>query len=349
METAISFSDLGRSPAEVAGGLIEWRRGDRDEAVLRTLEASARTLTDRAFTIWVWYGSTADAVPVWILPVSVDQALSFAPRGPARVLARTIAAAELAGGRLGELSLAEWNGMTAVLSPGLIDDLCEPALAQVHAVPGRVAVSRLPFVVELGPGVEPRDAPTHPPGRGGITALASAAHVHPLQVVIALAEHGQDVDCEQYDPALVDALRAWGCDGHAPEPPPPSIAIDDDPCSRRRHARRALLRLLGMKKIGALYHTEFDHFSKGAPPDLRGEALEVGEALIRAGLLGTKPSVGQLHIYLRREALADIHALIDRGVTRDARLSAVWTSPEPGSAASLGASPSGPASASPSR
>jgi hypothetical protein len=85
-----------------------------------------------------------------------------------------------------------------------------------------------------------------------------------------------------------------------------------------------------MKKIGALYHTQFDHFAKGAPPDLRGDALDVGEALIKAGLLGRKPSVGQLHIYLRREALADIHALIDRGVTRDARLREIWTAPDPG-------------------
>ena len=329
MGTTISFSDLGRAPAEVASGLIEWRRGDHDEAVLRTLQASARTLTDRAFTLWVWSGLTTDGVPVWILPVSVDQVLSFAPRGPARALARTIAAAALAGGHLDELSLADWNGMTAVLSPGSAGDLSEPALAQLHGPPGRVAVAQLPFAATLGPGVEPRDPP-HASAPGGIVALARAARVHPVQVVIALAEHHQDVDSDDYDPALVNALRAWGCDGSAPDPPAPSLAIEDDPCPRRRHARRALLRLLGMKKIGALYHTEFDHFSRGAPPDLRGEALEIGEALIRAGLLGTKPSVGQLHIYLRREALADIHALIDRGVTRDARLTSIWSCAEPG-------------------
>ena len=332
MGTTISFSDLGRAPAEVASSLIEWRRGDLDEAILRTLEASARTLTDRAFTVWVWCGQTADGIAVWILPVFVDQALAYAPKGPARVLARTIAAARLAGSRLDELSLADWNGMTALLAPGLTGVLSEPALSQLHPPPGRVAVSELPFDVALGPAIEPRDPPSRTINLAGISALAAAAHVHPVQVVVALAEHGLDVDCDKYDPSLVESLRAWGCDGCAPEAPAPSVAIDDDPCPLRRHARRALLRLLGMKKIGALYHTEFDHFSKGAPPDLRGAALDVGEALVRAGLLGTKPSVGQLHIYLRREALADIHALIDRGVTDDSRLAAMWTFPAPGHA-----------------
>ena len=65
--------------------------------------------------------------------------------------------------------------------------------------------------------------------------------------------------------------------------------------------------------------------------DRRG-ALEVGEALVRAGLLGEKPSVGQRHVYLRRDSLPDIHALIDRGETRDTVLAGEWTAPGPGEA-----------------
>lgn len=85
-----------------------------------------------------------------------------------------------------------------------------------------------------------------------------------------------------------------------------------------------------MKKIGDQYHTEFDHISRGAPAHERRDALEVGAALIRAGILGEKPSVGQHHVYLRRDALPEIHALINRGETRDAVLAAEWTAPPPG-------------------
>ena len=58
----------------------------------------------------------------------------------------------------------------------------------------------------------------------------------------------------------------------------------------------------------------------------------MAEALLRAGLLGEKPSVGQRHIYLRREALPAIHALIERGETHDPVLAAFWTAPAPGEA-----------------
>ena len=83
--------------------------------------------------------------------------------------------------------------------------------------------------------------------------------------------------------------------------------------------------------MGAQYHTEFDHLYRGAAADDRRDALEVGEALVRAGLLGEKPSVGQRHVYLRRDALPAIHALIERGETRDPVLAAEWTAPAPGS------------------
>jgi hypothetical protein len=84
-----------------------------------------------------------------------------------------------------------------------------------------------------------------------------------------------------------------------------------------------------MGKVGAQYHTEFDHLYRGAAPEDRRDALAVGEALVRASLLGEKPSVGQRHVYLRRDALPAIHALIDRGETSDPGLAAEWTAPAP--------------------
>ena len=136
--------------------------------------------------------------------------------------------------------------------------------------------------------------------------------------------------CTSTRPRWSAALREWGCEG-PPEPDrAPSLAIEDDPCARRAHARKVLQRLLRMGKVGEQHHTEFDHLYRGAAADDRRDALEVGEALLKAGLLGEKPSVGQRHVYLRRERLPEIHALIERGATRDETLAAHWTAPPPG-------------------
>ena len=127
-------------------------------------------------------------------------------------------------------------------------------------------------------------------------------------------------------------VRNWGLSGDplADEPDDDVIVgIDDDPCPRRRHARRVLQRLLRMGKVGANYHTAADHLYRGVPADQRHEAMDVGEALIRAGLLGEKPSVGQRHVYLRRDALPQIHALIERGESTAPALTELWTAPAP--------------------
>jgi len=73
-----------------------------------------------------------------------------------------------------------------------------------------------------------------------------------------------------------------------------------------------LQRLRGMGKWGG-YHTEFSHLAKGCPGHERALALDVGEALLAAGLLVEKPSVGQRHVFLDPRRAADIHALVDRG------------------------------------
>ena len=111
--------------------------------------------------------------------------------------------------------------------------------------------------------------------------------------------------------ALVDpdgAAGADGLDGSAVAGRP-----HDDPDPARRIARRILQRLNGMGKWGG-YHTDFRHLSRGFAGNERALAHEVGEALITAGLLAEKPSVGQRHVFLNPRRAADIRALIDRGV-----------------------------------
>lgn len=334
MGSPITYADLRRDPLAVAARLPEWHRGDEEDAVLRTLEAAARTVHDRAYTLWVWQGVDPDGVPVWVIAVAAAAAAAFAPKGPARVVARTIAAARLAAASMTELSVGQWRGMAAISAPGLDPDLAEMALHEAHPAPARIGVAALPApagVAQLTLRAPGGPLPAH--RTGDVTALARAAGVHPVALVAALAAHGHEVDRDDYELSLGPAVLGRPAAGAAEEPAAPgSLAIDDDPCPRRRHARKALQRLLGMKKIGPLHHTEFDHFARGAPPDARGSALEVGNALIRAGLLGTKPSVGQQHIFLPTSALADVHALVERGITRDPRLAEMWTAPAPGSA-----------------
>jgi len=94
----------------------------------------------------------------------------------------------------------------------------------------------------------------------------------------------------------------------------------DDPDPARRIARRILQRLNGMGKWGG-YHTDIRHLARGFAGNERALADAVGEALLTAGLLDEKPSVGQRHVFLNSRRAADIHALIDRGVVpRDLRL-----------------------------
>ena len=61
------------------------------------------------------------------------------------------------------------------------------------------------------------------------------------------------------------------------------------------------------------YHTDFRHLARGFAGNERALADEVGEALLAAGLLAEKPSVGQRHVFLNPRRAADIHGLIERG------------------------------------
>ena len=102
---------------------------------------------------------------------------------------------------------------------------------------------------------------------------------------------------------------------------PPSLAIDDDPCPRRRHARTVLQRMLRMGKVGPGYHTEFDHFyARRRRPRPRARRSRWARRCCGRACSIEKPSVGQRHIYLNVRRLPEIHALIERGETRDPQL-----------------------------
>jgi hypothetical protein len=326
---APSIADLHRDPASVVAGLIAWQRGDVEEAVSQALAVSARSAYTRGYTAWIWTGSTPQDQPGWVLPILAASTEQFAPRGTMSVLTRCLRAAADAGARVEQITLLDWNGFTALVLPGLDPELGPVALLDAHQTPGRCAIAELGDDTPIdGPPLELGPLPGVTTG-GGLVAVSRATRIHPVPIALALMEHGWGLEEAAYPPDLVDLLRHRGFEGPPARPDEPSLLIEDDPCPRRRHARRVLRRLLHKRKVGAQYHTEFDHLTRGAPPEDRADALQIGEALVRAGLLGEKPSVGQRHVFLRREALPAIHALIDRGATTDPVLASEWTAPAP--------------------
>jgi hypothetical protein len=129
---------------------------------------------------------------------------------------------------------------------------------------------------------------------------------HPLRVAEAVARLGgrpaDSHDVEAHEDALLALL---GRDG-------PAVRPHEDPDPGRRVARRILQRLDGMGKWGG-YHTEFAHLARGFAGNDRALAQEAGEALLSAGLLAEKPSVGQRHVYLNPRRAAEIRRMIDTG------------------------------------
>src|SRR4051794_29275896 len=130
---------------------------------------------------------------------------------------------------------------------------------------------------------------------------------HPLRVAAALASLGATPADPAAADAHEDALPALlGPDAHQ------SLRPHDDPDPRRRVARRILQRLAGMGKWGG-YHTDFAHLARGFAGNDRALADDVGERLLKAGLLLEKPSVGQRHVFLNSRRAGEIYALIDDG------------------------------------
>ena len=113
----------------------------------------------------------------------------------------------------------------------------------------------------------------------------------------------------QLDPTVAAALPLYAALLAEPELVEADRAAHDDPSPERRALRRILRRLDGMGKYGG-YHTEFSHLARGFPGHERALALEAGEALLRAGVLTEKPSVGQRHVSLVAARTDEIRRLI---------------------------------------
>jgi hypothetical protein len=141
---------------------------------------------------------------------------------------------------------------------------------------------------------------------GGADLRAPIGATHPLRVAEAVTRLGgsplDDVTIEALEDRVLRLLEPAGSVSRAHQDPDPV----------RRVARRILQRLDGMGKWGG-YHTAFDHVARGFAGHDRALAYEVGEALLEAGLLEQKPSVGQRHVYLSPKRSGDIRRLIDDG------------------------------------
>ena len=126
---------------------------------------------------------------------------------------------------------------------------------------------------------------------------------HPLRVAEAEARLPSGVEGELREEALLALLGAGASAAVRPH---------EDPDPGRRVARRILQRLDGMGKWGG-YHTDFAHLARGFAGNDRALAQSAGEALLDAGLLAEKPSVGQRHVFLNPRRARDIRAFIESG------------------------------------
>jgi hypothetical protein len=129
---------------------------------------------------------------------------------------------------------------------------------------------------------------------------------HPLRIAEAVARLGGRPEdprsVDEHEEAVLAVLQ----------PDARTVRPHEDPDPARRIARRILQRLDGMGKWGG-YHTDFAHLARGFAGNERALAQDVGEALLEAGLLAEKPSVGQRHVFLNPRRAAEIRKLIDAG------------------------------------
>jgi hypothetical protein len=207
------------------------------------------------------------------------------------------------------LEAATWEGFVAVRvacedGPG-VAELVELSLGEHARVLDRIE----PLALLLPPGTlddtEPAPAPW-------LWRAEMAARLDGLPAAARL------------DPAVERGLDALGATRPSdPYGPDEGSAAHADPNPRRRIVRRILRRLDGMGKYGG-YHTEFAHLARGFAGHERALALEAGEALLRAGFLDQKPSVGQRHVALVAARTAEIRRLVEKGETDDPRLLAFF-------------------------
>jgi hypothetical protein len=221
----------------------------------------------------------------WLLLAAVIAALvELAEPGPP-ASARDL---RLRAGDLGGYLLLALPGH---VDPGELDELAALAFDEHAATVDRLRARAVAAPARLLDGPELRE----PIG----------AH-HPLRVAEAVARlDGRPEDpqsVEQHEEAVLAVL----------EPAGRVVRPHEDPDDARRIARRILQRLDGMGKWGG-YHTDFAHLARGFAGNERALAQDVGEALLEAGLLAEKPSVGQRHVFLNPRRAAEIRRLIDEG------------------------------------
>jgi len=232
-----------------------------------------------------------DAAPdrTWLLLAAVVGALAELVElpAPARPADLVVTTAELDDGSLG-LALPT----PRPLAPETLDELVPLALAE-HAE----GLDRLRAVAHAVPA----------PVLGEPALRDPIGAAHPLRIAEAVARLGGRPAQARSVQALEEAVLALvdSDEGGAHRP-------HEDPDPARRVARRILQRLNGMGKWGG-YHTEFAHLARGFAGNDRELAVAVGDALLAAGLLAEKPSVGQRHVFLNPRRAADVHRLIERG------------------------------------
>ncbi|MEX2195069.1 MAG: hypothetical protein WD844_07265 [Thermoleophilaceae bacterium] len=250
------------------------------------------------------------------LPVTVGLA---AARGSLLAAAPVPAALRadpaVAGDRARQLVSALAAALVAGTEPSLEPAILAGSFADewlLLAAPGRHPDPELAGVryEELIEGVDRlRSAAAVLPGHvleGGRDPRPPIGAWHPLRVAEVVARlDGDPVDPESVE-ALGEAVVARiGARAGASRP-------HDDPLPERRVARRILQTLAGKGKWGG-YHSEFVHVARGFEGNERRLALELGERLVRAGLLVEKRSVGQRHVFLNPRRAQEIYALVDEG------------------------------------
>ncbi len=224
----------------------------------------------------------------WLLTAAAVGALVALTEPPPAATAAELEllAGELAGGFL------LLDHPAAGLEPGALDELAplafEDHAGEIDRLRARGLAVPAGVLGEVAPGREPV-------GAG-----------HPLRIAEAVARLGglpaQQASVEEHDEAVLALI----------EPADRATRPHEDPEPARRIARRILQRLDGMGKWGG-YHTDFAHLARGFAGNDRQLASGVGEALLAAGLLAEKPSVGQRHVFLNPRRAADIHRLIETG------------------------------------
>jgi hypothetical protein len=308
-QLAIALEDAGgtEAPRERSAQLRDLLRDE----LLRSARELALPRSGRDEPVTVAFAATGDTL-LAVVPVVVTLRAD-----PAAAPERGFLAAAAAIG-----ALVECSGLGALGSAG---DL----LLETGDLGGHLAL-RLPAA---GAGAEDAELAAvafdeHAAGIARLRSRALALPAHAVtdahdwrapiaqalrsaELVARLGGRPADVDSvAEHEDAV---LALIGTDGGAARP-------HDDPQPARRIARRILQRLNGMGKWGG-YHTDFRHLSRGFAGNERALADEVGEALLAAGLLDEKPSVGQRHVFLNSRRAADIHRLIESGeAPKDLRL-----------------------------